>query len=95
MKFSNEEKADMLFIYARAFRNAKNAVQMYADSYPEKRIPNCKIFARLERNLREHGSFEKPQKRSSTTTLEGGEGETNVLGIIFFEHFFFIILCVL
>lgn len=83
MQFSNDEKTDMMFVYARAFRNATNALQMYQNLYPERRTPNPKIFARIERRMREHGSFNKPQKRSSTVTREVGEDETNVLGIVF------------
>ncbi|CAH0555137.1 unnamed protein product [Brassicogethes aeneus] len=80
MKYTNEEKVDMLFVYARAFRNAKNAAETYANLYPEKQVPDTKIFARLEKNLRELGMFEKPKKRKPTVTEEGGEEETNVLG---------------
>lgn len=80
MKFSNEEKVDMIFVYARAFRNADNAVRIYRELYPERRIPDRKIFARLEHSLREHGTFENPQKRKLSITAEGGECETNVLG---------------
>ena len=83
MEFSNEEKTDLLVSYIRAFRNAQNAIQLYQDLYPERRIPNAKIFHRLERNLREHGSFSKPNKRKATSTLEGGDNEINVLGIFF------------
>jgi Helix-turn-helix domain (DUF4817) len=90
MKFSNEEKVDMLFVYARAFRNANNAAQLYAELYPERRIPNSKLFAKLERNLLQYGSFESPQRRNATVTLEGGVGETNVLGIILHKLIFLI-----
>jgi len=84
MEFTNEEKVDMIFIYARCLRNSKNAVQSYENLYPGRRVPNARYFVKLERNLREHGSFNRPKKRKETVTLEGGENEVNVLGMIFF-----------
>lgn len=80
MQFTNNEKMDMIFVYARCLRNSVNAVELYADLYPGRRAPNPRTFANLERNLREHGSFQKPRKRAETVTLEGGENEINVLG---------------
>lgn len=83
MEFTNDEKVDMIFVYAKCMRNPNNAIQLYANLYPEKRVPNARYFAKLERNLREYGSFSIPKKRNATTTLEGGENEINVLGMIF------------
>lgn len=80
MEFSNDEKLDMLFVYARCMRNQNDAVEIYTDLYPGRRIPNARYFAKLERHLREYGCFNKPKNRSTTVTLEGGEGEINVLG---------------
>lgn len=83
MDFTDEEKVNMIFVYARCMRNSNNAVQLYANLYPERRVPNARYFAKLERNLREHGSFSKLKKRKETATLEGSENEINVLGMIF------------
>lgn len=82
MEFTNDEKVDMLFTYARCMRNSNNALQCYAEMYPERRAPQVRYFAKLERKLREHGSFNKIPHRSATVTVEGGENEINVLGRI-------------
>lgn len=79
-EFTNNEKTDMIFVYARCLRNINNAIQMYAELYPERRAPNPRFFAKLERNLREQGSFKKPCRRSETVTAVGGDNEINVIG---------------
>ena len=83
MEFTNDEKVDMLFIYAKCLRNPNNAIQMYRNTYPDRRIPSARYFGRLERTLRKNGSFIRPRHRNPTVALEGGENEMNVLGILF------------
>lgn len=52
--FTHDEKVDMLLIYGETQKNSRRAVQLYADRYPERIVPNLKIFARLELTLREN-----------------------------------------
>ncbi|KAL1492880.1 hypothetical protein ABEB36_011054 [Hypothenemus hampei] len=70
--FSNDEKTDMLFIYIREWRNTTRALQVYENLYPDRRTPHLKIFSRLEKNLREHGSFKVKSAKTQNVTVEGG-----------------------
>lgn len=54
--FSSEEKHD---IYIQNGRNAWRAVDIYQQTYPERRQPHRTTFARVSRSLLEHGSFKR------------------------------------
>lgn len=63
--FSNEEKTDMFVVYIRNQRNPLAALREYTALYPERRLPHRTLFAKLERSLRQNGSFSiKPRKRN-------------------------------
>lgn len=59
--YSNEEKFDMLVCYISSHRNANLALQNYANSFPERRQPNVRYFAKLVTNLLNFGSFQSPR----------------------------------
>lgn len=56
-RYTNEEKADMVFMYGAANGNATNARRLYADRFPNRLTPDTRLFERLFRELRETGSF--------------------------------------
>lgn len=60
VRFSNEEKFDILTCYVLCHRNSSEAEQMYLNRYPERNQPNRRTFSKLVTNLREYGSFQKP-----------------------------------
>lgn len=78
--FSNDEKVDMLFAYAKCNRNSVLAQNLYIERYPERPIPSIRIFQKLERNLRNNASFNKAKKRKSVVTDAQGHHHLNVLG---------------
>lgn len=51
---THNEKVDMLLIYGEARKNVKLAERVYRERYPERYVPNYKIFTRLEATLRQN-----------------------------------------
>lgn len=60
LRYTNDEKFDMLECYIKSNRNAIIALNNYADTYPERHQPNRRYFSKLVANLRTCGSFEQP-----------------------------------
>lgn len=55
--FTNDEKADMHYMYGRANGNGREALRMYQAQFPDRRMPDHRMFQRLHRQLCETGSF--------------------------------------
>ena len=55
--FSNEEMADIHFMYGRANGNACRAARFYHEAFPERRQPDSRVFTRSHQRLRETGAF--------------------------------------
>ena len=53
MNFSNEEYADMVFMYGRANGNAREASRFYAEAFPQRHQPNHQTFQKVYQRLRE------------------------------------------
>ena len=56
-RYTNIELADMHLTYGVAQGNARNAVRMYRDKFPNRHIPGNRFFTNLHMRLRETGSF--------------------------------------
>lgn len=56
-EFSFSEMSDMLLTLGECRGNCAAAARLYEGKYPDRRIPNRKTFASIERRLRENGSF--------------------------------------
>ncbi|GFY76643.1 DUF4817 domain-containing protein [Trichonephila inaurata madagascariensis] len=70
--YTNQEMADIHFIYGVAYGNALEAQRLYGERFPSRRLPNRKIFERLHRRLRKTGLFDNEmhdsgRNRSSRT----------------------------
>jgi hypothetical protein len=50
--YTHNEKVDMILVYGETRRNSREAVRLYAERYPYRVVPDHKMFARLENNLR-------------------------------------------
>lgn len=61
MVYSREEKNDMLFCYYSCNRDVNAASELYLLTYMERRQPDKRLFAKLEANLKQYGSFSKPK----------------------------------
>lgn len=79
--FENYEKWDMLQAFVESGKNSINALNLYYTRYPERRQPHTSIFRRLEQNVINFGSFEKP--RTKLYNKPNKENEViNVLGFV-------------
>lgn len=76
MVYSNEERNDMLYCYYNCNRDVDRASELYLQTYMERRQPPKKMFAKLEANLKQYGSFLKPKELRVTLNEET---ETRVL----------------
>ncbi|GFU42850.1 hypothetical protein TNCV_3140261 [Trichonephila clavipes] len=55
--FTFRDNADMHYLNVRANGNVRTALRMYHAQFPDRRIPDDRIFQRLHRQLRETHSF--------------------------------------
>lgn len=58
MDFPFNEQTDMLLVLGYCQGNCRESVRVYQERYPNRRIPNHKTFARIERRLRETGRLQ-------------------------------------
>ena len=56
-RLTNAQMADMHFIYGAADGNARRAARMYHERYPNRDIPDHRLYTALHRRLTETGSF--------------------------------------
>ncbi|KAJ4434007.1 hypothetical protein ANN_16326 [Periplaneta americana] len=71
--YSNQELAEIHFIYGKADGNAALARRLYQERYPQRQCPNRKTFVRLHYRLSEYGKFNSPglgRGRPRSTTPE-------------------------
>lgn len=72
--FTNEEMAQMHFLYGLANGNSLEARRLYAERYPERRLPCSETFTRLHIRLQETGTFARskniPGRPLSVRTAE-------------------------
>jgi hypothetical protein len=70
VKYENLEKFDMISIYIECRKNENAACNLYFQRYPERRQPNKSIFKRIELNLKNYGSFDKPRVKKYNKSNE-------------------------
>ncbi|KAJ4428493.1 hypothetical protein ANN_24530 [Periplaneta americana] len=71
--YSNQELAEIHFMYGKAYDNAALARRLYQERYPQQQCPDRKTFVRLHYRLCEYGKFNSPglgRGRPRSTTPE-------------------------
>ncbi|KAJ4432171.1 hypothetical protein ANN_20787 [Periplaneta americana] len=71
--YSNQELAEIHFMYGIADGNAALARRLYQERYPQRQCPDRKTFVRLHYRLCEYGKFNSPglgRERPRSTTPE-------------------------
>ncbi|KAJ4426267.1 hypothetical protein ANN_27079 [Periplaneta americana] len=71
--YSNQELAEINFMYGKADGNAALARRLYQERYPQRQCPDRKTFVRLHYRLCEYGKFNSPglgRGRPRSTTPE-------------------------
>ncbi|KAJ4438949.1 hypothetical protein ANN_14903 [Periplaneta americana] len=58
--YSNQELAEIHFMYGKADGNAALARRLYQERYPQRQCPDRKTFVRLHYRLCEYGKFDSP-----------------------------------
>ncbi|KAJ4449604.1 hypothetical protein ANN_01007 [Periplaneta americana] len=58
--YSNQELAEIHFMYGKADGNAALARRLYQERYPQRQCPDRKTFVRLHYRLCEYGKFNSP-----------------------------------
>lgn len=82
MVFSNEEKRDMVRIFYLCQLNESRAAEMYLEQYPERHQLSPRLFLKLDRQLRDSGSFGKDRNKYGSKITE--EEEAHVLNQVCF-----------
>lgn len=59
VNFTNNEMADMHFLYGMAHGNARAARRLYHERFPQRPVPNTQTFINIHARLCETGSFKK------------------------------------
>ena len=79
VNFTNQEFADMHFMYGRANGNAAEAARLYTVSYPNRRHPDRRMFSRIHQRLCERGSFDVAPREGRPRTVRTPALEERVL----------------
>lgn len=76
---SNEELADMHMVYGEARGNAREAVRLYQERFPNRYLPGHRMFTAIHRRLRENGRFDVVRGPYDRARLRLDDIEENVL----------------
>jgi len=79
MPYSNEELADIIFVYGACEGNQNEARREYARRYPNRNVPNPRTFSSMFRRLRETGRFDNLRGASGPRR---GDHDSTVLRMV-------------
>ena len=80
-RFSNQEYADILFVYGFCNGNGRAAVRQYQQRFPNRRTPNHQTFGYVYGFLAEHGTL-PAGKKERAVIAENILAEENILDIV-------------
>lgn len=75
--FSNAELADIHYVYGYCDGNAREAQREYQRRFPNRRLPDRRVFSRSHQRLSEYGSFAYHHEGGGR--LPGREGNVFVI----------------
>lgn len=74
MKYSKEEKVDMLSVYFEVGKSATHAEQLYIDRFPQRNHPSRRTFDNIVKQFRQTGNLSRKKPiRNKTVTNEANE----------------------
>lgn len=71
--YTNEEMANMHYMYGLADGNCMKALRLYQERFPTRKCPDRKTFQRIHQYLRDKGRF-APQKIPKRRRSEAANG---------------------
>ena len=81
--YSNEEMADIHFMYGRGNGNAYEVQRLYRAQFPNRRLPDPRTFTSVHRRLREHGTTHPPNNEGGRPrTVRTPEVEEEILAMV-------------
>lgn len=82
MKYSKEEKVDMLSVYFEVGKSATRAEQLYIDRFPQRNHPSRRTFDNIVKQFRQTGNLSRKKPiRNKTVTNEAKEIAVLVLAV--------------
>lgn len=81
-KFSNQEYADIVFVYGFANGNSRAAKREYERRFPNRRTPSHETFASVFNNLRTNGSFPTITCSSERPVIQNVREQDNIIDMI-------------
>jgi hypothetical protein len=82
MPFSYEEYADMHLVYGFCNCNTTAAVEEYRLRYPQRRIPDRRVFTRVHQHLREKGSFPSVNRHAERQVPQNVEDDEHIIDMV-------------
>jgi len=64
-RYTNEELANMLFIYGECHKNERMAAILYANRFPDKRNPTHALFDFFFRRICQYGTLHAPTRHET------------------------------
>lgn len=80
--FTNQEYADIHYMYGLADGNAHEAQRLYAARFPDRRMPDSRVFSSVHRRLCENGKFEKKQREVGHAGVRDVVEEERILEMV-------------
>ena len=74
--------ADMHFLYGSCNSSTTAAVEYYRLPYPPRRIPDRRVFTRVQQHLREKGSFPNVNRRAECQVQRNVEEDENIIDMV-------------
>lgn len=81
-KFSNQEYADIVFVYGFANGNSRAAKREYERRFPNRRTPTHETFASVFNNLRTNGSFPTVTCSTERPVIQPIREQENIIEMI-------------
>lgn len=82
-EFTVEEYADIIYVYGLVDGNDSEALREYQRRFPNRRVPDRRVFSRTFRRLKETGSVTTPRAEArSGTSADSAETDQQILNIV-------------
>ncbi|KAK2578394.1 hypothetical protein KPH14_012645 [Odynerus spinipes] len=81
MRYSKEDKIDMIFVYGESRQCLREAVRLYKDRFPNRNCPSVSVYHNLIKKFREIGSVDD-KKQTKVKSVTNETTKINVLAAV-------------